>query len=121
MTLLASRIIRYSFAGLFLWFGYMQLSDPSLWVGFLPQFLGYMPIPAEMIVQLNGWFELLAAAGLLFGVYVRPIAAVLSMHLLLIAVSVGGAIGVRDGILAVMGVSLAANTSPDPFTLDAKK
>jgi hypothetical protein len=36
-----------------------------------------------------------------------------------IAITAGGAIGVRDAVLAAMGISLALS-QPDEWTLDAK-
>jgi len=111
------RILRYSFMILFLWFGYHQLMYPEMWTGFLPEWIGYFPIPAEMIIQLNGWFEVVAALFLGFGIFTRIIASLLAVHLFMVAVEVEGAIGMRDAVLAMIGVALA--TSPaDPWTLD---
>ena len=117
---LASRIIlRWSWALLFVWFGTQQLLYPSQWTTFLPMWTGYFPIPAEMLIQLNGWSELCLAALLLLGVFTRITATILALHLAGIAATVGGAIGVRDAALAAVGVSLALG-EPDEWTLDKK-
>ncbi len=117
---LASRIVlRWSFALLFLWFGTQQLMHPEMWVVYLPTWTGYFPMPGEMLVQLNGWTEVILAFLLAIGVFTRAISAFLALHLAGIAISVGGAIGVRDGALAAVGVSLAL-VEPDNWTLDAK-
>lgn len=116
---LASRLVlRWSFALLFFWFGIQQLMEPAGWVGFLPEFTGYLPIPSEMLVQVNGWLELCLAALLLLGYYTRPASAFLALHLFGIAATVGGATGVRDAILGCIGVALALPPA-DEWTLDA--
>ncbi len=122
MTLsLASRVLlRWSWVALFFWFGSRQLINSSDWVGFLPEFTGYLPIPGEMLVQLNGLFEIVLAVALLFGVYTRVSAALLAVHLMGIAVVAGGAIGVRDAALAMVGFAIALDT-PDAWTMDAKQ
>lgn len=113
-------ILRFSFAVLFLWFGYQQLMDPGAWVAFLPNWIGYIPMPAQMFVQLNGWFEIMASIALIAGVFVRPVAVFLALHLFGIAVTAGGAIGVRDAVLAMIGIALGV-AEPDSLTLDSKK
>jgi len=86
----------------------------------LPEWFGYIPIPGEIIVRLNGFVEVLLAIMLILGVYVRIIAAFLALHLFMIAASIGGATGVRDLVLAISTGLLALNV-PDKWTLDAKQ
>jgi len=117
MNTRALRILRYSFVVLFLWFGVQQLMDPGIWVGFLPTWTGYLPIPGEMLVQLNGWFEIIAAIALAAGLFTRWIALILGLHLFMIAWEAGGAIGMRDLILGMIGVTLFFS-EPDEWTLD---
>ncbi len=111
-------IIRYALAALFLWFGVQQLIDPAIWVGFLPEWTGYAPIPGEMLVQLNGWSEIILGIMLALGVLTRFVAALLGAHLMLIAVTAGGAIGMRDGALALTTLALVFS-KPDAWTLDS--
>jgi uncharacterized membrane protein YphA (DoxX/SURF4 family) len=117
MNNLSVRILRYSFFVLFLWFGLQQITDPGTWISFLPNWTGYLPIPANMLIQINGWFEVVASVFLLTGVFTKFITAILSLHLLAIATEAGGAIGMRDLILAMMGLALTVS-QPDPWTLD---
>ena len=109
MNDISSRILRFSMAGIFLWFGIQQLTDPSSWVFFLPEWMGYIPVPGAMIVQINGLFEIVSAALLVMGVFVRPLAVILGVHLLGIAITTMGAIGVRDAGLAAAMFALAAS------------
>lgn len=115
---LASRIIlRWAWVALFMWFGIQQLMNPADWVGLLPEWTGYMPIPGELLIQLNGWLEVCLAIALFLGCYTRCASAVLALHLFGIAGSVGGATGVRDATLGTVGAALALS-EPDPWTLD---
>ncbi len=119
MNTLARALLRWSWAILFIWFGAQQLLHPGDWVGLLPEWTGYLPIPGEMFIQLNGWFEVCFAMALVIGCYTRFAAALLSFHLLGIAISVGSATGVRDAALSMAGFSLALGT-PDDWTLDRR-
>lgn len=116
--IISSRILRYSFAILFLWFGFQQLMGPEKWISFLPVWTGYVPIPAEILIRLNGWFEIIGAFFLLTGTFVKQISVLLALHLFAIALETGGAIGMRDGILAMMGIALAFAPT-DSWTVDA--
>ncbi len=118
MTQTSAATIRYSLVLLFLWFGVQQLIDAPTWVGFLPEWTGYIPVPGELFVQLNGWMEVVFAVLLMLGVFTRVVAAVLGVHLLFIAVSVGGAIGVRDAALGLVTIAFALSPA-DRWTLDA--
>lgn len=111
------KIVRYTAVALFMWFGIAQLTDAATWVGFLPEWTGYFPIPGEMLVQLNGLGEVVLALALGVGVYTRVVAALLGVHLLGIALTAGGAIGVRDAALALMTGALAF-APPDSWTLE---
>ena len=119
-TLTGQLVLRYAFALLFFWFGFAQLTDASNWVIYLPEFTGYMPIPGEMLVMINGLLEVCCAVLIAVGLHTRIIAGFLALHLFGIAATVGGAVGVRDAALGAMGVALALQT-PDALTLDAKK
>ncbi len=119
MTPSSLLLLRLTFAGLFAWFGFSQVSDPGGWTAFLPEYTGYLPIPAEMLIQVNGWFELCAALALLLGVWTRVLAAFLALHLFGIAFTVGGAIGARDAALGMIGVILAMQPA-DLWTMDAR-
>lgn len=119
-TLAGQALLRYSWALLFFWFGFAQLTDAATWVIFLPEWTGYFPIPGEMLVQINGLLEICCATLLTLGIYTRYIAGFLALHLLGIAASVGGATGVRDAALGAAGLAIALQ-APDALTYDAKK
>lgn len=119
MAVSSAQVVRFSAVLLFLWFGVQQLMSPGDWVGFLPAWTGYIPVPGEMFVQMNGLAEVVLAALLALGVSTRVVAFLLGAHLLLIAVTAGGAIGVRDAALALMTLSLVLG-APDAWTMDAR-
>lgn len=117
MNTYSSAIIRYALCLLFFWFGVQQLMNPSIWVSYLPEFTGYFPVPGEMLVQMNGWFEIIFSILLLLGVYTRLVVGILGVHLLGIAASAGGAVGMRDLTLSIVCFALAIS-SVDNWTLD---
>lgn len=101
-------LLRYGMAIVFLWFGFSQLHNPSPWITFLPSWVTMMPISENHFVQLNGLFEVIAAALLLIGAYVRISALLLGLHLFGIALSIGiTSTGVRDFGLAIASLALA--------------
>lgn len=117
MNDISKQILRYSLAGMLFWFAWQQLMSPGDWLIFLPTWTGYLPIPAEMLIQANGWLEMVLALALLAGVFVRPISLILGLHLVTIAFEVSGAILVRDLTLAWSAVALAVSPA-DKWTLD---
>jgi len=119
MSNTSRQILRYSLALLFIWFGCQQIFEPAVWLGFLPEWTGYLLVPREMLVRANGWFEIMAAIFLAVGVFTRPTALILSLHLFSIAAETGGAIGVRDSVLAMASLALAAS-EPDSWTVDSR-
>ncbi len=113
------KLLRFGYVILFAWFGVMQLLYPQMWLSYLPEWIGYLPIPGEMLVTLNGWFEIIAAIMLLVGVQTRIISFILGLHLFFIAYTAGGAVGMRDFVLGILGVSIAMN-EVDDWTLDSR-
>ena len=110
-------LLRLTLGGLFLWFGLQQWLHPDAWTVFLPEFLGYLPIPGTMLVMMNGWVEIVGAIALILGFAVRPLSFLLGIHLLGIAISAGGAIGVRDAALGLSAIALSLSRA-DQFTID---
>lgn len=117
MNQYSSAAIRYTVVLLFLWFAIAQLINPGMWTTFLPEWTGYFPIPGEILVRLNGLAELLLAILLAAGVYTRIVSGLLGLHLFMIAITAGGAIGVRDAALAFVAFALAG-TPADKWTVD---
>lgn len=113
-------VLRVGLALVYLYFGVSQLLSPADWVGYLPSVLGTTSF-ANTIIIANGVFEVAAAALLLLGLWVRPVATVLAAHLAFISLSLGfTAVGVRDFGLTFATIALAL-APPDRFTLDARR
>lgn len=100
-------ILRISLAIVFLYFGVMQLKDPSSWSGFVPDFVQFSFLSANNIVVFNGFMEVVLGTFLLVGLYVRFASIIMSLHLFGIAFSIGfSPLGVRDFGLAFATLAL---------------
>jgi uncharacterized membrane protein YphA (DoxX/SURF4 family) len=113
-------VLRIGLAVLFLWFGFSQFLDQSAWVSWVPEWaMSITGLEAEMIVLLNGGFEIAFGVLLALGLYMRPAAALLGLHLAVLVFEIGlSPIGLRD--FAIMMASFAlALMPPDPYSLDA--
>jgi len=112
-------VLRFGLVAVFLWFSSAQLLEPVAWVGMIPAWAtGFMGIPVEIFVILNGLAELLLALMLAFGVYARVVAALLALHLLTIVLAVGwNDVGARDFGLMLAALSVALH-GPDKWTWD---
>ncbi len=99
-------VLRIAMCLVFLWFGINQVLKPGMWETYIPEFITNMGINATYMVYANGVFEICASILLAIGIFVRPVALLLSLHLFGIAALMGfTAIGVRD-----FGLSLATFT-----------
>ncbi len=112
-------VLRIGMSMVFLWFATQQFIAPELWVGFIPQWiLNISPVSAVTLVHFNGALELVFGSTLLFGLFTKTSALILSLHMAHITVMVGyDAIGVRDFGLAVATFSVFL-TGADFFTVD---
>ncbi len=104
---LGKDILRLGLAAMFLWFGFNQLLDGINWVVWVPVWaVSILHIPPAIIVLLNGVVEVVGGALLALNFFVRPVAAILAVHLGIIIFDIGlTAIGVRD--FAIMTATLA--------------
>lgn len=111
-------ILRLVFAFIFFYFGFAQLSNASMWTSYLPDWVGNLPISTTKFVLLNGWFEIVSAALLVLGAYVRPIALLLAIHLFGITYSIGiDPTGVRD--IGLAGATFVISLiGAGPFSVD---
>lgn len=102
-------LLRFGLALMFLWFGFSQIFDSLNWVGFVPSWAAdLLNIPPAFIVLMNGSFEVIAGILLAAGLFVRPVAVLLAIHLAVITFEIGlSPIGVRDFGLTVATLSLA--------------
>lgn len=110
-------VLRFGLSFMFLWFGFSQLFDASSWLSWVPDWATVL-FSAHTVVLLNGGFEVLAGTFLALGLWVRPVALLLALHLFVIVVDIGlSGIGVRDFGLATSTLALALGGS-DWLTLD---
>jgi uncharacterized membrane protein YphA (DoxX/SURF4 family) len=114
----APLVLRLGLAAVFVWFGISQLTNSSLWIGMVPEWAtSLLHIPANTIVYLNGWFEIVAGLLLALGLFVRLLGVVLAGHLFVITYELGmNPVGVRDFGLACSTFALAL-FGADDFSL----
>lgn len=107
--ILGIHLLRLSLAAMFLWFGFSQLLDGLNWVDWVPEWaVTLLNMPPALIVLLNGTAEVVGGVLLATGVFVRPVAILLGIHLAIITVDIGmNAIGVRDFALTCATLALA--------------
>ena len=115
-------VLRFGLCVLFLWFGISQITNPTNWIIWIPQWAPQISgLGEETIVLLNGWLETIGGSLLLLGLWTRIVAFILSLHLFSIAWAVGyNDIGVRDFALAVSTLALSF-FGPDKFTVDSMR
>ena len=107
-------IIRYSLVAVFLSFGAMQLTNVESWTAYLPEFAWKLPISANALIIMNALFEIVAGIMLAIGIFVRPIAILLGLHLAAITISLGfNEVAVRDFGLTMATFTIAANGADD--------
>lgn len=120
----AGTVLRYTLGGVLLWFAFSQWMSPQVWYGFLPGWTEHFFISQHAFVLLNALFEFGAAIFLFLGLWVRPVAVLLGLHMAGIAATVGlTAVGVRDvGLvgaffaLAMIGSGVWALDEEEVFT-----
>ena len=102
-------VLRLGLAGVFVWFGMSQILDQTAWTSFIPDFvLNITGLSATTFVFLNGIFEIIMSVLLVFGIWVRPVATLLFLHMCGIVASVGlDSIGMRDIAIAAGLLSVA--------------
>ncbi len=119
-TSLGIGVLRIGLAILFLWFGFSQFFDQSMWTSWVPAWaMALTGLEAEMIVLLNGGFEIALGSLLALGLYTRAAATLLGLHLAVLVFEIGlTPIGMRD--FAIMAATFAlALLPPDHYALDA--
>ena len=104
----APLVLRAGIALVFLWFGYQQITDPSAWVGMIPEwYTSTFNLSAQTLVLINGWFEIVFGALLLLGFKTKLVSFLLTLHMFHITYTVGyNGIGVRDFGLAMATLSI---------------
>lgn len=113
-------LTRLAISFVVLWFGINQLINPENFMGYLPEFL-LQGDYAQTLVIFNGLFELIFGVLLAIGLFVRPVALILSIHLLSIVVALGyNDIAVRDFGLALVTCSIFLGGA-DQWCLDYRR
>ncbi len=102
-------VLRLGLVAVLSWFAVNQLTNPGAWTGLIPAWVTSLSgLSAGAFVHLNALFEIACAILLAVGFWVRPIAFLLSLHLMMIVFDLGlSATGVRDIGLAVAMFALA--------------
>jgi len=100
-------VLRTGLALVFVWFGVNQLMNPSAWTSFVP-YWGIPPfLNATQVVLINGLFEVLSSILLILNIFTRPVAFLLFLHLIGIAIPMGlSPTGVRDFGLCISTFAL---------------
>ena len=113
-------VLRIGISLVFIWFGYNQLIDVQSWIAYIPESVMNMTgLKADLLVQLNGIFELVFGTLLLLGILTRYVAFVLMLHMIDITYIVGfDSIGVRDFGLSIAAIAVWLN-GRDFLTVDS--
>jgi hypothetical protein len=85
------------------WFGYHELVRPALWTGYVPVLAPTSSL-AALAVLAHGWLLLMMAAALIVGIATRIAAALATVTLLEIVVSLTVTVGLSDLVLRDAGV-----------------
>lgn len=91
-------LLRFGLVAVYVYFGISQLMDAASWTGLIPEWAtDVSKMSALTVVYANGVFELVFAALLALGRWVRPVSFILALHLGVITYIVGyNSTGVRD-------------------------
>jgi len=116
----AKPLLRYSMGLVFLYFGFQQITNPFEWTGFIPDFALSFGLSATILVIGNALFELILGTLLLLGMYTKFVSLILSIHVFIIALSIGfNPLGIRDFGLSLATLAIFFN-GPDEYCLDKK-
>ncbi|MBP7804753.1 MAG: DoxX family protein [Candidatus Pacebacteria bacterium] len=118
----APSVLRIGLALVVLWFSLQQFMDGAAWVAYVPDsVVSLSGMKAETLVLGNAIFEAVFGLMLLFGLWTRLSAFLMSLHLFGIMFSLGyGEIAVRDFGLGI-GYFAVFMQGPDVWCLDKKK
>lgn len=112
-------VLRVGMAIIAIWFGAQELLNPQMWLGYIPDsIVSISGLNANILVHMNGAFELVFGIALLLGIKTRITALLLAIHMLDITYVVGyGALGVRDLGLA-FGLVAVFMYGSSPLSID---
>ena len=112
-------LLRLSISLVFLWFGITQLTSPTYLISYLPNFILNSNY-SSLFILLNGIFETLLGLFLLLGLFTRIVSLILTLHLLVITLSLGyNDIAIRDFGLTLATLAIFLH-GKDNLCLDNK-
>ncbi|HXS65410.1 MAG TPA: hypothetical protein VN767_21345 [Streptosporangiaceae bacterium] len=85
------------------WFGYHELTNPSLWTGYVPA-VGKTSAIATILVLGHGWLLLVLAVALMAGILPRLVAGITAILILQIVISLTVTGGLSDLTMRDIGV-----------------
>lgn len=91
-------LLRFGLVGVYIYFGFAQLQDPSSWLGVVPSWATSLSgLDAVTIVYMNAVFEIVFAILLAVGAWSKWVSYILGVHLGIITITLGfNSAGVRD-------------------------
>ena len=117
---LAPAILRWALAGVFIWFGFSQIINPNHFAAYLPEFIFFSDY-VELVLWINGSFDIVFGILLGLGIWTRPVAGLLGLHILAITIKMGYTdIAIRNWGLFFAMVSIFIN-GEDDYCLRRKK
>lgn len=116
---LAIPSLRYALGLVFIYFGASQLMNPNRWTALVPEGVQSI-ISANIVVTINGVFEIIFGILLILGLFTKLVSFLLAIHLAGITISMGlNPVGVRDFGLTVATFAIFAS-DVDKYCLDNK-
>ena len=117
-------LLRIALSLVFLWFGINQLIHADMFLGYVPSWMfgpsGVVPISPNIIISINGVFEILFGLMLITGIFTRFVAFFLGLHMIGIMTGLGyNEVAVRDFGLMLATFSIVLH-GPDDWCLENK-
>ena len=114
----APAVVRIGIGLCILWFGAQMFIDTDSWSSYIPEYaMSLTGLDAITLTYINGVFETVVSLALILGVFVRPMALVMTTHIALIAVDLGyNQIAIRDWGLAAAAFGIFFH-GPDRLSL----
>ena len=122
LKMFAPTVLRVGMVGIVIWFGSQELLHPLMWQGYIPESVVTMShLNANILVHINGIFEVIFGLALLLGIQTRFVAFLLTIHMFDIAYVVGySPMGMRDLGLSIALLSVFMQ-GPSPLSVDMFK
>lgn len=119
-----SLLLRLGLGIEFIIFGYGKLTDFVSWMGFVPPWMSpLLPMSVSMFLQTVGVVEVVLGMLLIFGLWVRVVAALSALHLLGVLMVLGyNDLAVRDFVSFMAALALTAlGHASCPYSIDGHR